>query len=583
MDELLEKDFWDTVKTKAKSALNKTAYNAVTKMGGSNQKLSNSVIATDLTKRWNRYLAQRRAGHKKIEGNADDLAFFIKRYFGDEAYSDVESLVDELRVEDNNTTTQNPEPIDNKSDDNNPPVDDYDWHRNKNNTGWYRKLPFKNGGFDYLLDDGNTETGEAWVKSDSVFSGNSAKNPPPPIKSPQNPITQPMQNTAQVQPVVQPQPANSGINVKTQVTSQKPVSNTQPAQNTAPVQPQPANPGTQSENNTTKTQVTSQKPVSNTQPVQNTAPVQPPLTPEEAARKARDDKWVLRYHPDFDPDYFVKSQVPYRKPVSNTQPAQNTAPVQPVVQPQPANPGINVKSQVPYQTPPVSNSNTQKQRIEPTFDNKPAQTPSPKTAPVQPNTFGRKIDWTNPNAINSAMSRANPEQKAKMIATIKNAVQRNPKLVDEFPALKAYESQKSNSLNMLTEDELKTSQVYKVMQGLASYQLTNIKNRDEYGYRDNGNFDNRKRNLLTKIVTINGWNLIMHPENVNNIPNKTSEKYKKESEKYRKMISDRTIREIENQLKRRGGRDSVGELYEIVTDHEHLMDILLHAAAHSNR
>ena len=454
MDELLEKDFWDTVKTKAKSALNKTAYNAVTKMGGSNQKLSNSVIATDLTKRWNRYLAQRRAGHKKIEGNADDLAFFIKRYFGDEAYSDVESLVDELRVEDNNTTTQNPEPIDNKSDDNNPPVDDYDWHRNKNNTGWYRKLPFKNGGFDYLLDDGNTETGEAWVKSDSVFSGNSAKNPPPPIKSPQNPITQP---------------------------------------------------------------------------------------------------------------------------------AQNTAPVQPVVQPQPANPGINVKSQVPYQKPPVSNSNTQKQRIEPTFDNKPAQTPSPKTAPVQPNTFGRKIDWTNPNAINSAMSRANPEQKAKMIATIKNAVQRNPKLVDEFPALKAYESQKSNSLNMLTEDELKTSQVYKVMQGLASYQLTNIKNRDEYGYRDNGNFDNRKRNLLTKIVTINGWNLIMHPENVNNIPNKTSEKYKKESEKYRKMISDRTIREIENQLKRRGGRDSVGELYEIVTDHEHLMDILLHAAAHSNR
>ena len=178
------------------------------------------------------------------------------------------------------------------------------------------------------------------------------------------------------------------------------------------------------------------------------------------------------------------------------------------------------------------------------------------------------------------MSRANPEQRTKMIATIKNAVQRNPKLVDEFPALKAYESQKSNSLNMLTEDELKTSQVYKVMQGLASYQLTNIKNRDEYGYRD---FDNRKRNLLTKIVTINGWNLIMHPENVNNIPNKTSEKYKKESEKYRKMISDRTIREIENQLKRRGGRDSVGELYEIVTDHEHLMDILLHAAAHSNR
>ena len=542
MDELLEKDFWDTVKTKAKSALNKTAYNAVTKMGGSNQKLSNSVIATDLTKRWNRYLAQRRAGHKKIEGNADDLAFFIKRYFGDEAYSDVESLVDELRVKDNNTTTQNPEPIDNKSDDNNPPVDDYDWHRNKNNTGWYRKLPFKNGGFDYLLDDGNTETGQAWVKSDSVFSGNSAKNPPPPIKSPSNPITQPAQNTA---------PQSENNTTKTQVTSQKPVSNTQPVQNTAPVQPQPANPGTQSENNTTKTQVTSQKPVSNTQPA---------------------------------PNLSIFSQ---KKPVSNTQPApnlsifsQNTAPVQPVVQPQPANPGINVKSQVPYQKPPVSNSNTQKQRIEPTFDNKPAQTPSPKTAPVQPNTFGRKIDWTNPNAINSAMSRANPEQRTKMIATIKNAVQRNPKLVDEFPALKAYESQKSNSLNMLTEDELKTSQVYKVMQGLASYQLTNIKNRDEYGYRD---FDNRKRNLLTKIVTINGWNLIMHPENVNNIPNKTSEKYKKESEKYRKMISDRTIREIENQLKRRDGRDSVGELYEIVTDHEHLMDILLHAAAHSNR
>ena len=443
MDEelLLEKDFWDTLKTNAKSALDKVAYKAVSKIGGSNQRLSNSVIATDLVKRWNRYLAQRRAGHKNIEGNADDLAFFIKRYFGDDAYSDVEDLIYELNITDKQPIAQTPTnaaPVNNKSDENNPAVNDYDWHRNKNNTGWYRKLPFKNSGFDYLLDTDNNLTGEAWVKQNSTFSGKVAKNPPPPLQNNNQSTNQPVANTPS-KPVVnaQPQPTNPGIN--------------------------------------------------------------------------------------------IKSKVPYQKP-KTTQTSQRTAPV--------------------YSTNAPSNSKPNQ------FGNR----------NIQPNTFGRKIDWTNPNAINSALGRANPEQKQKMVATIKNAIQKNPDLVDKFPALKAYESHKNNNTNMITEAELKTSQVYKVMQGLASYQLTNIRNRDEYGYNRSyrsGNYGTVRTNPMSRIVTINGWRYIMMDK------------------KYNNRISDETKNQVEDILKKKGGA-SIEQIYKIVDDHTDLFDVLMHAANHKS-